>query len=63
MLEKWGETSGSIRGCPQASENSREFFDPAPSKLFEPVKDARLKSLEDHAIRPLHLPIGVRVSD
>jgi hypothetical protein len=33
------------------------------SKVFKPVEDARLKSLEDHAICPLHLPVGVRVSD
>jgi hypothetical protein len=44
-------------------EDSREFLDPAPIKLFEPDEDARLKSLEDHAINPLQLPVGARVFD
>ena len=61
--EEGCEPYGSVQGCSQAPEDRWDLYNPSPSKLVESVKDAWLKSLEDHAIGTLDLTISTWMFD
>jgi hypothetical protein len=47
-----------VRSDPKHRQDHRgEFLHPSPAELVEVVVDPRLKSLQNHAIRTLYLPI------
>ena len=45
------------------SKGSWNLCNPSSSLLLELIEDVGLESLEDHAIGPLNLTVGTRVSD
>ena len=50
-------------GHSQALEDRWDLYNPSPNVLVESVKDAWLKTLEDHAISMLDLTVSMWVSD
>ena len=57
------ESRGSIRGRPQAPKDRWYLCNPSSGVLVESVKDAWIKSLEDHAISTLDLAVSTWMSD
>ena len=45
------------------SKDRWDLYNPSPSVLVESIEDARLKSLEDHAIGMLDLTVSTWVSN
>ena len=52
-----------VWGHSQALEDRWDLCNPSPDILVESVKDAWLKSLEDHAIGTLDLSVSTWMSD
>ena len=61
--EEGCEPYGSVWGHSQAPEDCWVLYNPSLGVLIEPVKDAWLEFLEDHAIGPLNLTISTWMSD
>ena len=61
--EEWSESSGLVRGCPQAQEDGQDLPCPSSSEFIELVEDAKLDGLKYHGVHTLDLAISSRVSD
>ena len=57
------ESRGLVGGHPQAPKDRWDLCNPSPRILVESVEDARLESLEDHAIGAFDLTVSSWMSD
>ena len=57
------ESCGSVWGRSQAPEDCWDLYNPSPGVFVESVEDARLESLEDHAVGTFDLTISSWMSD